>query len=224
MTVTVFTPQGIGAELVAVDERIRGAVVRGLRQAARLGHGQVVKEIRGNKPFPVVDLGELLRSPKVENEPFGAVLEVTAPHGIFQEFGTGPAAGNPQFTPPFEVIQDWALRKQRGLRKRKGTRKKTKKGAGSQKGKRRDQPEGPRSPFEVARAQHVRRKSKAGRAAAKAKREAAAQRAAKSMAGAVWTKIRRFGVTPKGYYARASEHFQDHVDERVADAVGKVRS
>lgn len=219
----VFTPQEIGPELLRTDKRIQQAAIRGLRLAARLGRGQVVKEIRGNKPFPIVDLKQLVSSPKVTNIPEGAVLEVTATHGIYQEFGTGPAAGNPRFTPPFDVILQWAIRKQRGGPKRKKkTGKKTKKGAGRPASKTRGG--APESPFERARASHTREKTKASRAKTKAKREAAQAKAARRFAGAVWSNMRRFGMKGKNYYARASKHFQRHVDERVADQVAKVDS
>lgn len=218
MTRAVFTPEEIGPELLRTDERIRSAAVRGLQLAARLGRGRVVKEIRGNRPYPVVDTGELLRSVVVVKEEFGAVLEVTAPHADFQEFGTGPHAGQSQFTPPFDVIEAWALRKGRGSRQRKGSSQKTKKGAGQAATRRR----GKESSASDARTRHVRKRTKAGRSGAKMRR--ASKRSAKSMAGAVWATIRRFGVKPKRYFERASKGFSEDVDRMVSDQVAKVSS
>jgi hypothetical protein len=232
----VFTPETIGPELIATDKRIRQAAIRGLRQAARLGRGEVVKEIRGNKPFPLVDLGELLRSPKVTNIDDGAILVVTAPHGTYQEFGTGPAAGNAPFTPPLEAIQQWTLRKAR----RSSRRRKGKGGRASAKTK----GQAPKDPVQQAlgesasftrkarkhvaasrdllRTREQRERSKAKRRAAKAKRDAATSKDALAMAGAVWVKMRREGMQGKRYYQRASERFQGHVDKRVAATVAKV--
>jgi hypothetical protein len=228
----VFTLQTIGPELEATDKRIRAAAIKGLRQAARLGRGAVVKEIRGNKPFPLVDLGELMRSPKVTREPDGALLEVTAPHGTYQEFGTGPAAGNAPFTPPFEVILEWARRKARGGSKKKRTsRKKKKQGAEDSVQKLLDQSRRQlaQSRKHLAASRNLlatpeeRRAKASKRRAAKAKRAAAREKKARAMAGAVWTSIRRKGMKPKRYYQRASKHFQDHVDKMVRRQVDRVK-
>jgi len=227
-----FTWKTIGPELVATDERIRAAAVRGLRQAARLGRAEVVKEIRGNKPFPLVDLGELLRSPKVTPIKEGAILEVTAPHGTYQEFGTGPAAGNAPFTPPFEVILEWARRKARGSSKKKRTsRKRRKQGAEDSVQNLLDQSRRQLSESRkhLAAARNLlatpeaRRAKSAKRRVAKAKRAAAREKKARVMAGAVWTSIRRKGMKPKRYYSRASQKFPDHVDKMVRRQVDKVK-
>lgn len=228
----VFTFATIGPELVATDKRIQQAQIRGLRLAARLGEAEVKKQIRGNKPFPVVDLGELLRSPKTSRLPDGALLEVTAPHGTYQEFGTGPAAGNAPFTPPFEAILEWARRKSRGGSKKKRTsRKRRKQGA-----------EDPVQQSLASARRHLaasrkhlaasrnllatpeaRRAKAAKRRAAKAKRAAAREKAARAMAGAVWTSIRRKGVQPKRFYQRAFEKFPEHVEKMVGRQVAKVK-
>jgi hypothetical protein len=228
----VFTPEQIGPELLATDKRIRAAALRGLRLAARLGEAEVKKEIRGNKPFPIVDLGELLRSPKVSRLEDGALLEVTAPHGTYQEFGTGPAAGNAAFTPPFEAILEWARRKSRGGSKKKRTsRKRRKQGAEDPVQQSLDLSRRmlAQSRKHLAAARNLletpeKRRAKASkRRAAKAKRAAAREKVARAMAGAVWTSIRRKGVKPKRYYQRASQKFQGHVDKMVARQVAKVR-
>jgi len=229
----VFDLRSIGPELELTDKRIRAAVVRGLRQAARLGRAEVVKEIRGNKPYPLVDLGELLRSPKVTRTETGAILEVTAPHATYQEFGTGPAAGGAPFTPPFEVILEWARRKARGgSRKKQQDRKKRKQGT---KGSVAESLESSsrflaQSRKHLAAARNlletpeVRKRKKAKRRAAKAKRAAGREKAARRMAGAVWTSIRRKGMKGKRYYERASKRFPAQTDKMVRRAVDKVRS
>ncbi len=226
-----FSPREIGPELLRTDKRIQQAAIRGLRLAARLGEGEVKKEIRGNRPFPLVDLGELLRSPKVTPIETGAVLEVTAPHGVYMEYGAGPAAGGAPFTPPFEAILEWARRKARGSSKTKQSSSKRRK-------------RGKESPVEASLAgarralaqsrKHLaaardllatpeERKAKASkRRAAKAKRAAGREKKARQMAGAVWTAIRRRGIEPKRYYERASQKFQKHVDQMVARQVAKV--
>jgi hypothetical protein len=226
-----FTWDTIGPELVATDKRIRQAALRGLRLAARLGRGEVVKEISGNKPFPLVDLTELKLSPKVGNLPDGAVLAVTAPHGIYQEFGTGPAAGSAPFTPPFEVILEWAKRKKR----RSGTRRKGKGGKTSAKKKGGAGPLDEANQWLKASRKHLaaardlletpeqRKRKKAKRKAAKAKREEAAAKDARAFAGAVWANMRKKGMKGKHYYARASAKFQGHVDQMVDKMVAKVR-
>lgn len=229
----VFSPRTIGPELVATDQRIQKAAIRGLRMAARLGRGAVVKEIRGNRPFPLVDLSELVRSPKVTPMPDGALLEVTAPHATYQEYGTGPAAGNPPFTPPLEVIQKWALRKARRSSSRRGGKGSPKK----QKKKTRDPVQESldaaaslirQSRKHLAAARDLlqtperRRKAKASRRAAKEKREAAARAEARKLAGAVWAKQRVEGMRGKRYYERASQQFQGHVDRMVERQVAKV--
>jgi hypothetical protein len=224
----VFTPQSIGPELLRTDKRIQQAAIRGLRLAARLGRGEIVKEIRGNKPFPVVDLGELLRSPKVTSMPDGALLDITAPHGTYQEFGTGPAAGNATFTPPLDAIFEWAMRKTR-IQFKKKPKKKPKKGSPSPAPKKPRGPEWPMptSPEDELKQRTAKRqrraKAKARRKAAKKAREAAISKAARKMAGAVWTSIRRKGVKPKRFYQRASEKFGDHVEKMVGRQVAKVR-
>jgi hypothetical protein len=181
---------------------------------------EVKREIAGNRPYPVVDTGELLRSVRVERDEFGAELLVTAPHAPYQEHGTGPAAGRPQFTPPFKAIEAWALRKQRGRRRSKSTSRKTKAGAGQPVTRRRGggEPAGGGARVRRERAES----GKAGRGTTKRQRRAAA-RAAKSMAGAVWQTIRRFGVKPKRYLERASKSFQKHVDQSVNAQVARVK-
>lgn len=216
----VFTPDEIGRELIETDKRIRVAVVRGLRLAARLGETEVKREIAGNEPFPVVDTGELLRSVHTRRTPDGAELLIDAPHADYQEYGTGPQAGRPQYTPPFEAIEAWALRKQRGLRQRQRTTRKAKSGAGEPVSRRRDRPAA--SASQAGRVIHRRRQTKAARAVAKGARRAAA-RTAKTMAGAVWQQIRRFGVRPKRYFRRASTQFADQVQEQVARQVARVK-
>ena len=228
----VFDPRSIGPELELTDKRIRAAAIRGLRLAARLGEAEVKKEIRGNKPFALVDLGELLRSPKTTPTETGAILEVTAPHGTYQEFGTGPAAGGSPFTPPFEVILEWARRKARGGSRKKQTDTKKRK-------------QGPSSPVEeslesarrftaqsrkhLAKARNLldtpeqRKKKKAKRRVAKAKRAAGRDKAARAMAGAVWSSIRRKGMKGKAYYQRASLKFPSQVDQMVRRQVAKVK-
>ena len=190
------------------------------------------KEIRGNKPHPLVDLGELVRSPKVTRTEKGAILEVTAPHGTYQEYGTGPAAGNAPFTPPFEVILEWARRKARGgsRKKREDTKKRK---------------QGPADPVEESLAQSKRfarqsrkhlaaarnlldtpeaRKAKKGkRRAAKAKRAAGREKAARKMAGAVWVSISRKGMKGKRYFERASKKFPDQVDKMLRRQIDKVK-
>lgn len=211
----VFTPQTIGPELVATDRRIQQAAIRGLRLAARLGRGAVVKEIRGNKPFPVVDLKELVSSPKVTPIDNGAILEVTAPHGTYQEFGTKP------HTPPLQAIRDWASRKVR--RRKKPSAKKRRPGPKGAEQPDGDKPEWPGLPGRRPQETRENREIKARRRAkAKAKREAALNKEAEKLAGAVWITIRKHGTEPKRYYERASKQFQGHVDKRVAAAVAKV--
>ncbi len=229
----VFSPRTIGPELLATDERIQKAAIRGLRMAARLGRGAVVKEIRGNKPFPLVDLGELARSPKVTEMSNGALLEVTAPQGVYQEYGTGPAAGNAPFTPPFEVIKKWALRKARRSSSRRG-------GKGSPKKQKKQTRDPVQESLDAAasltrqsrkhlaaardllRTPQQRQKLKAKRRAAKEKREAAAKAEALKMAGAVWANKREKGMKGKHYYERASQQFQGHVDKMVERQVARV--
>jgi hypothetical protein len=219
MVSRVFTPDEIGRELIATDKRIRTAVIRGLRLAARLGEAEIKREIVGNDPFPVVDTGELLRSVRTDRLPDGAELVVSAPHAVYQELGTGPNVGRPPFTPPFEVIEAWAIRKSRGFKQRKGPSRKTKAGAGEPVTRRRGKET---SATGDSRVQRDRRKTKAGRAAAKGSRRSAA-RAVKSMTGAVWMQIKRFGVKPKRFVERASKKFPGHVESQVAAQVARVR-
>jgi hypothetical protein len=111
-----FTIRNLPAELRRVQGRIERATVLGLRTAAKDARAEVVEQINNQDP-PLVDLGELKRSPQVTKVPNGAVLEVTAPHAAVQEFGTRP------FTPPLEKILAWARRKVRGMKIRgKGAR------------------------------------------------------------------------------------------------------
>jgi hypothetical protein len=216
----VFTLDAIGRELVATDKRLRKAVVRGLRIAARLGEATVKREIAGNEPFPVVDTGELLRSVHTERLPDGAELIVDAPHAAYQEYGTGPYAGQPPHTPPLEAIEDWAIRKRRGRKQRKGSSRTTKAGAGEPVSRRRDRATTPAA--EGGRVIRKRRQGKGSRAVAKGSRRSAA-RATKSFAGAVWRQISRFGIKPKRYYQRASKEFPDQVETQVARQVARVK-
>lgn len=219
MVQQTFTPDAIGRELIETDKRIRAAVVRGLRLAARMGEAAVKREIAGNEPYPVVDTAELLRSVRTVRLPDGSELVVEAPHAVYQEYGTGPYAGKPPHTPPFEVIEAWAIRKQRGMRQRKGSSRRTKAGQGEPQTRRRGRDV---SAAGDSRVRRDRRQTKGSRAVAKGSRRSAA-RATKSMAGAVWQQIRRFGVKPKRFYRRASEQFPDHVQKQVNAQVAKVR-
>ncbi len=210
-----FSWKTIGPELVETDERIREAALKGLRLAARFGRGRVVRAISGMKPFPVVDLGELKRSPKVSNLPDGAVLEVTAPHAAYQEFGTGPAGkfGGAPFTPPLEVLKAWGRRKmRRSSTKRKG------KGGKANTAKKRDPNR------DLSKTPEQREQQKARRKAAKEKREAAADKAGDAFGAAVWANMRKKGMKPRRYYELASAFFGDDVSKFVGRAVSKVRS
>jgi hypothetical protein len=207
-----FTWAEIGPELQAADKRIQEAAIKGLRVAARFGRGRVVRAISGWRPFPIVDLGELKRSPKVTKTDDGATLAVTAQQGLYQEFGTGPAAGNAPFTPPLDVLKAWGRRKmRRSGRKRKGkggrpnTARKKKGG--------RDQSTTPEQ----------RAKQKASRQAAKEKREAAADKAGDQFGAAVWANMRERGMEPKPFYRMASSFFGEDVTKFVSRFVGKVR-
>jgi hypothetical protein len=172
--------------------------------------------MRGIKPFPVVDTGELLRSPTVEDDDVGAILEVAAEHGTYQEFGTGPAGefGGAPFTPPLEALQAWGRRKKR----RSGTKRKGKGGRkGSARKKDQDRGEGKKQTPEQ------REKAKKSRAAAKAKRDALADKEGDAFGAAVWANMSKKGMKGKRYYALASAFFGDDVSKFVGRAIGKVR-
>jgi hypothetical protein len=209
----VFTPETIGPELIATDKRIRQAAIRGLRLAARFGRGRVVRAIRDVRPFPVVDTGELLRSPKVTRLDNGAILEVTAPHAAYLEFGTGPAGKfpGPAFTPPLEALKAWGRRKKRrAAAKRKG------KGGRPNTAKKRD------SGRDLSGSPEQREGPKRKRAGAKGKRVSATDKAGDAFGAAVWANMRKKGMRGKRYYELASAFFGDDVEKFVGRAVAKV--
>lgn len=85
-----------------LDQRLEGAVIRGLRSAAARGVSEVVDSIEKVK---AVDSGGLRQSVRYERVDDGGDIIVDAPHAAFVERGTRP------HWPPEDPIRLWVARK-----------------------------------------------------------------------------------------------------------------
>ncbi len=95
-----------------LERQNREAAIKALQRAAYLCHAEAVRAVGDVKPYQPVDTGELRRSFHVTTTPDGAVLENTAPHSGFMEFGTRPHWA------PLPALLAWADRKLRGTYKK----------------------------------------------------------------------------------------------------------
>lgn len=204
-----LTLSNYGRSLKATDNKIKRAMIKGLRHAAVLSRNRVIVEIATTSPHPPVDTGEMSRvsswpiTPLLEGgKVAGWALDAATKQADFMEFGTKP------HWPPFDPIHAWVLRKLRG-------RKKSTRGKGKKPGRKSG---GKGKSGNVSNRQVVSLKKIAN---AQRKRKSAA-RNAKKIANAVRFAISKRGIKPRGYYARASVHFSGFVDDglrRFVDAV-----
>ena len=201
-----ITLDELAGDMGAVHGRLKTAAIKGMRLSAQLARTEVIREIGEVKPHQPVDQGGMKRGWKTAKVPRGAELFSTTPQAVYQEFGTGPAAGRPKFTPPFEPLLEWARRK---VRRRAPRRAKK----GPKKQKQKKPPEDEISGLVLA-----------ARRAAAAKRKAKLEAKAQSLAGKAWRSIRKFGVKPKNFFRTAQRKFPKIVVRTVTEQLKKVKS
>lgn len=116
----IITPATLGPAVQALYREIAQksvqAGVQALRKAASLCMGEAIKAVDAVRPYPPIDTGApgIKGSFRVTPRRDGAVLDTTAPHAVFMEFGTRPHWA------PIGPLLAWAERKERGaIRSRK---------------------------------------------------------------------------------------------------------
>lgn len=188
-----FGLEDLGKVWTGTLKQLDAEAHKGLLEAAYRGAKQVVTEIRETKPFAPIDQGSLIRSFVVQKTPEGAKLESRAPHAAHQEHGTKP------FTAPLAILIEWGVRKARG-------------GAGKTRAK-----VGKKGKKQAATRQdgHSQSSETEEQRARREKREQAKIEAGKRLGRRAWMSIRKRGIIPKGFFARASKHFDHFVTQAI---------
>lgn len=93
------------AIIEALPDKLTEATINGARMAAARLVVLVEHEIRNASPFPLVDRGRLVQQTQLTLTPNGAIVRNDAPHAAPLEYGARP------FTPPRQVLLEWAKRK-----------------------------------------------------------------------------------------------------------------
>jgi len=92
-------------KVAKMGPEMEAAAIRGVQSAAYWLEGEAVDQLKGTRPYPPEDTGELVRSAKTTLIDRGAIVSFDAPHAAFIEYGTRP------HMPPLQPLMDWAIRK-----------------------------------------------------------------------------------------------------------------